>query len=80
MAIGRAMLNEERDFLSTLEPGRRAFNYMKTLITDAIGLAGFGSLAAGVYLQFGLAPSLMMSGCLLLLYALVAAMRGKNAS
>lgn len=35
---------------------------MKTLITDAIGLAGFGSLAAGVYLQFGLAPSLMMSG------------------
>lgn len=50
---------------------------MKTLITDAIGLAGFGSLAAGVYLQFGLAPSLMLSGGLLLLYALVAAMRGK---
>ncbi|EPQ4602979.1 hypothetical protein CITFRE_07510 [Citrobacter freundii] len=53
---------------------------MKTLITDAIGLTGFGSLAVGVYLQFGLAPSLMMSGSLLLLYALVAAMRGKNAA
>lgn len=53
---------------------------MKTLITDAIGLTGFGSLAAGVYLQFGLAPSLMMSGSLLLLCALVAAMRGKNAA
>lgn len=35
---------------------------MKTLITDVIGLTGFGSLAAGVYLQFGLAMSLMMSG------------------
>ncbi|ENK1087341.1 hypothetical protein AB2010_000556 [Citrobacter freundii] len=49
-------------------------------MTDAIGLAGFGSLAAGVYLQFGLALSLMMSGSLLLLYALVVAMRGKNAA
>ncbi|EOW2332795.1 hypothetical protein ACNY92_004513 [Citrobacter freundii] len=49
-------------------------------MTDAIGLAGFGSLAAGVYLQFGLASSLMMSGGLLLLYALVVAMRGKNAA
>lgn len=53
---------------------------MKTLMTDAIGLAGFGSLAAGVYLQFGLASSLMMSGSLLLLYALVVAIRGKNAA
>jgi hypothetical protein len=53
---------------------------MKTLIIDVIGLAGFSSLAAGIYLQFGLAPSLMMSGSMLLLYALVAAMRGKNAS
>lgn len=52
---------------------------MKTLMTDAIGLAGFGSLAAGVYLKFGLASSLIMSGSLLLLYALVVAMRGKNA-
>lgn len=50
---------------------------MKTLMTDAIGLAGFGSLAAGVYLKFGLASSLIMSGSLLLLYALVVAMRGK---
>ena len=53
---------------------------MKTLITDAIGLTGFGSLAAGVYLQFGLAMSLMMSGSLLLIYALLAAMRGNNAA
>ena len=40
---------------------------MKTLMTDAIGLAGFGSLAAGVYLKFGLASSLIMSGSLLFL-------------
>lgn len=51
---------------------------MKSLITDLIGLAGFGSLAAGVYLQFGIPVALMLSGGMLLLYALVVAMRGKN--
>ncbi|STU24325.1 phage terminase large subunit [Klebsiella pneumoniae] len=54
--------------------------FTKPLITDVIGLTGFGSLAAGVYLQFGLAMSLMMSGTLLLIYALLAAMRGNNAA
>lgn len=52
---------------------------MKSLITDVIGLAGFGSLAAGVYLQFGLAAALILCGVLLLIFALVAA-RGKNAT
>ncbi|MGK3498238.1 hypothetical protein, partial [Citrobacter youngae] len=42
--------------------------------------AGPSIFAAGVYLQFGLASSLIMSGSLLLLYALVVAMRGKNAA
>lgn len=51
---------------------------MKSLITDLIGLAGFGTLAAGIYLQFGLAPSLMFGGALSLIYALVAAWRKKN--
>ncbi|MDP4349890.1 hypothetical protein QSH65_23715 [Escherichia coli] len=44
---------------------------MKQLITDMTGLIGFGLLAAGVYLYAGLPASLMLSGCLLLLYALV---------
>lgn len=39
---------------------------MKSLITDVIGLTGFGSLAAGVYLQFGLSAALMLCGVLLL--------------
>ncbi|WP_205258563.1 hypothetical protein [Escherichia coli] len=44
---------------------------MKQLITDMTGLIGFGLLTAGVYLYAGLPASLMLSGCLLLLYALV---------
>ncbi|HGU5865137.1 TPA: hypothetical protein ACM956_004421 [Escherichia coli] len=41
---------------------------MKQLITDMTGLIGFGLLTAGVYLYAGLPASLMLSGCLLLLY------------
>ena len=51
---------------------------MKSLIIDLIGLAGFGMLAGGVYLQFGLANALIFSGGLLLVGALLAAMRGKR--
>jgi len=51
---------------------------MKSLIIDVIGLAGFGMLAGGVYLQFGLANALMFSGGLLFAGALMAAMRGKR--
>jgi hypothetical protein len=51
---------------------------MKSLLTDATGLAGFGLLTAGCYLQFGLAPALMFSGSLLLVGALTAARRGKR--
>lgn len=53
---------------------------MKSLITDVIGLAGYGLLTSGVYLQFGLAPALMFSGGLLLAAALVMARRGKRAA
>ncbi len=49
-------------------------------ITDMTGLIGFGLLTAGVYLYAGLPASLMLSGCLLLLYALVVSMRRKHAS
>ncbi|WP_440863196.1 hypothetical protein [Symbiopectobacterium purcellii] len=52
---------------------------MKSLITDVIGLAGFGSLTAGVYLQFGVSVALMLTGVLLLIFALLAA-RGRNAA
>jgi hypothetical protein len=52
---------------------------MKSLITDVIGLAGFGLLTSGVYLRFGLAPALMFSGGLLL-GALAMARRGKRAA
>ena len=53
---------------------------MKQLITDMTGLIGFGLLTASVYLYAGLPASLMLSGCLLLLYALVVSMRRKHAS
>ncbi|WJV61364.1 hypothetical protein PCO87_15815 [Pectobacteriaceae bacterium C52] len=52
---------------------------MNSLITDVIGLTGCGLLTAGFYLQFGLAPALMFSGCLLLVGALAIARRGKRA-
>lgn len=53
---------------------------MKSLIADFIGLAGFGLLTSGCYLQFGLAPAFMFSGSLLLVGALVIARRGKRDS
>lgn len=51
---------------------------MKPLITDVIGLTGYGMLTSGLYLQFGLAPALMFSGSLLLVGALAIARRGKR--
>lgn len=51
---------------------------MKSLMTDLLGLAGFGMLSGGIYLQFGLAPALMFSGALLLVTALAMAGRGKR--
>lgn len=53
---------------------------MKSLITDVIGLVGYGLLTAGFYLQFGLAPALMFSGGLTLVGALVMAKRGTRAA
>ena len=48
---------------------------MKSLIADVIGLAGFGLLTCGFYLQFGMAPALMLSGG-----ALAMARRGTRAA
>lgn len=48
---------------------------MKTLLIDAVGLAGLGCLAAGVHLQFGPGPALIVAGAVLLLVALAAARR-----
>ena len=45
---------------------------MKQTIIDIIGAAGFAALTAGVYLQYGQAVALMMSGALALLFALLA--------
>lgn len=52
---------------------------MKSLITDVIGLTGFGLLTSGVYLRFGLAPALMFSGSMMVLSALALARGGKRA-
>ncbi|CCF97599.1 MULTISPECIES: hypothetical protein [Ralstonia solanacearum species complex] len=52
---------------------------MKTLLTDAVGLAGLACLAAGVRLQFGPGPALIVVGAVLLLGA-VAAVRRKGAA
>ncbi|MBB8088837.1 hypothetical protein HEL13_009110 [Escherichia coli] len=53
---------------------------MKSLIADVIGLAGFGLLTCGFYLQFGMAPALMLSGGLLLVGALAMVRRGTRAA
>jgi hypothetical protein len=49
---------------------------MKKLLVDAVGLAGFGCLAAGLFVQFGAGPALMVSGVLLMAVAVSAAVRG----
>ncbi|MDF3850684.1 hypothetical protein [Achromobacter denitrificans] len=51
---------------------------MKNLLIDAAGLAGFGCVAAGVYVQFGTGPALLAAGALMLGFALRAAARGKR--
>ncbi|MGD7196520.1 hypothetical protein ACQCQP_01610 [Ralstonia pseudosolanacearum] len=48
---------------------------MKTMLTDAVGLAGLGCLAAGVHFQFGPGPALIVVGVVLLLGAVAAAKR-----
>jgi hypothetical protein len=48
---------------------------MRKIIIDVLGLAGFGSLMAGVYLRYGLDIALMSGGILLLLLALASATR-----
>ncbi|UJT80196.1 hypothetical protein CFHODIGL_00003 [Edwardsiella phage EPP-1] len=53
---------------------------MKSLISDVIGLVGFGLLTAGIYLRFGIALALMISGSLLLVGALAIARRGARVS
>ncbi|WP_042794126.1 hypothetical protein [Achromobacter insolitus] len=51
---------------------------MKNLLIDVAGLAGFGCVAAGMYVQFGTGPSLLAAGGLLLAFALRAAARGRR--
>ncbi|MEA9393121.1 hypothetical protein SJI19_21715 [Acerihabitans sp. TG2] len=52
---------------------------MKSLIIDMLGVAGFGALMGGLYLQFGLAIMLQAAGAGLLLFALLAARSKKRA-
>lgn len=53
---------------------------MKSMIIDLFGLAGFSSLVAGLYLQYGTAITLMAGGASMLAFALVAARRNKRAT
>ncbi|EME2276221.1 hypothetical protein VWU65_003629 [Salmonella enterica] len=52
---------------------------MKSLIIDVAGLAGFGAMVGGIFLKFGAAVALIAGGCVLLLWALLAARRIKHA-
>lgn len=53
---------------------------MKSLIIDLLGIAGFGLLSAGLYLQFGMATTLQAAGGGMLLFALMAARRKYRAT
>lgn len=53
---------------------------MKNLFLDLTALVGFGAAMTGCYLKYGLSNTLMISGSMLIVYALVAAMRRKRAS
>ncbi len=52
---------------------------MRSLITDVIGLSGFGLLIAGIFQQFGQAAALILAGVMMLIYALLMARR-RNAT
>lgn len=45
---------------------------MKQIIIDLVGVCGFCALAAGIYLKFGLSYALMVSGVLLIIFAIKA--------
>lgn len=49
---------------------------MRNVILDLLGLTGFGLLCCGIYLKYGTDVTLMCSGALLLLLAIIAS-RGK---
>lgn len=48
---------------------------MKNLVRDGVALVGLGCLAAGLYLQYGAGVALMATGGLLLVAAVLPAMR-----
>lgn len=52
---------------------------MKSLIIDLIGLTGFGLMTTGIYLHYGTAIALEVSGGSLLLFALLAARSKRRA-
>lgn len=51
---------------------------MRKLIIEITGTAGLTAFAAGTYLQFGLAPSLMIVGGLLTAGAVIGTKRGQQ--
>jgi len=51
---------------------------MKNLMIDAIGIAGFGSMTTGIWLQFGPDPAMIVCGAIALVLALAAAGRGSK--
>ena len=46
---------------------------MRSYLIDTLGLAGFGAMTYGLYLRFGLADALIVSGALLMVGALAGA-------
>ncbi|MGX5913942.1 hypothetical protein ACR0ST_04350 [Aliidiomarina sp. Khilg15.8] len=51
---------------------------MRKLIIEMIGTAGLVAFSAGVYLQFGVAPALMIVGGALTLGAIAGTKRGQR--
>ncbi|ELW9236426.1 hypothetical protein RX533_000845 [Proteus mirabilis] len=51
---------------------------MKNLLLDITALAGVSAVMAGCYLKYGVANTLIIGGCIAIIYALAVAMRGKR--
>lgn len=51
---------------------------MRSYLIDTLGLAGFGAMTYGLYLRFGLADALIVSGALMMLTALAGARASKR--
>lgn len=51
---------------------------MRNYLIDILGLSGFGAMTYGLYLRFGLADALIVSGALLMVAGLASARANKR--